>query len=116
MAQGTAALRRRAALRARDAFVIIYRLLNRLGKNGSNGCGSEYFHGCIGWWLPMQNRRWRFWWARALCRGTAGLLNPTGNITRAETAVILYRIVTMFGCVTIHICILFASLVLNPAK
>ena len=84
------------SIKRQDAFVIIYRLLNRLGKTDQTGADLSTFTDASGV-ASYAKQAMAFLVGKGIVQGNGGLLNPTGNITRAETAVILYRIVTMFG-------------------
>lgn len=79
-----------------DAFVIIYRLLDRLGKTDGTGASISAF-GDASNVSSYAQQAVSFLVGKGIVKGSNGLLNPKLNITRAEAAVILYKIAVMFN-------------------
>ena len=79
-----------------DAFVVIYRLLNKLGKVDNEGVSISSFSDASSV-APYAQQAVSFLVGKGIIQGSNGILNPTQNITRAETAVILDRIMAMFN-------------------
>ncbi|ATW26162.1 chitobiase/beta-hexosaminidase C-terminal domain-containing protein [Candidatus Formimonas warabiya] len=79
-----------------DAFLIIYRLLNRLGITDETKASLSSFSDASKV-APYAEQAVSFLVGKGMIQGSNGFLNPTQHITRAETAVILYRIADLFS-------------------
>ena len=86
----------RGNITRQDAFVILYRLLGRLGLTDDTKASLSTF-GDASSVASYAQQAMEFLVGKGIVQGSGGLLNPRGNITRAEAAVILYRIAVMYS-------------------